>query len=108
MSDDVLILVEFPNEPGLRPIGVMDEEEISEQVGKSKLAIHHALEAIRWIADQTASTLQNVHHQPDTVELEFGIEVGSEVGKLVAKANANFHISAKMVWHKPKAEPEDS
>lgn len=98
-QDNVIILVEF-DEPGIKKVSRV--EELTESaVEQSKEAIKNALKTVAWVAEKAKDTLDNTHHRPDEAELEFGIKVGSKAGYLVAQADAEFHIKAKLIWRKP-------
>lgn len=93
-NDDVVILVDF-HEPGMENVGFLDDG-----VEKSKEAIERALKAIEWIAERAVDTLNRVHHKPSQAEIEFGIKVEAEAGKLIAKASVESHITVKLIWKK--------
>ncbi|MBK8031373.1 MAG: hypothetical protein IPK17_18155 [Chloroflexi bacterium] len=102
-DENVSILVEY-DEPGWEQVGINDFGK--DQVEQAKVAVDNALNVVRWMAEKAREMLDAAHDRPDTVELEFGIKVGSKAGILVAQADVEAHIKAKVVWNKPTPKQE--
>lgn len=117
-DQDFVILVEFDDEqptsnaPVYRDFGdrsggaergpVQRGEDGVDQE-RSRKAIDNAFQAVGWVAKKAAEALKAVAEPPDEAEFEFGIKLTTKAGIIVAQADAEFHIKARLVWRK-KAE----
>lgn len=81
---------------------------VENQSKVSKAAIKNALASIRWVAEGAKKVMENLHEQPDTMELEFGIKVTTKAGIIVAETHGEFHIKAKLIWNKSPETPKPS
>lgn len=44
---------------------------------------------------------------PDEVELEFGVDLASQAGAVIAKSEAGFHLKVRVTWHGGKEAPPE-
>lgn len=106
-DSEIMVLVDFGE--GFEDLEEEDEmvetsvfssiaERLSNRAGKSRESIATSLNVIGWVSQKAKATIDGLTDKPDTVELEFGIKVGSKAGMLVAQADAEFHIKAKVIW----------
>ncbi len=72
------------------------QESFRHPVGRVQPAVQALLAQVRSLADS-----------PDTVSVEFGIELGAEVGAFVANASSKGHFKVSLSWH-PRAEPHQA
>ncbi|GEM_PF-3039254 len=108
-ADDVKVLVDLGS-GRVRTISRkedVDAKVLEELSGRSKTAVDKSLSTIGWVADKTKAILDGLHDKPDTVEVEFGIQITAEAGVIVAKSETQLHITAKLVWNKPKEDAND-
>ncbi len=47
-------------------------------------------------------------HQPESVELEFGLKFAGQLGAVVAATKAEGHVNVKMVWRRPSLKQENT
>ena len=72
------------------------QESFEQAVGRVQPAVQALLAQVRSLADS-----------PDTVSVEFGIELGAEVGAFVANASSKGHFKVSLSWH-PRTEPHQA
>lgn len=91
-NDDFSIVVEF-DEPGFVDTGISDQLK-----DVSLKAIKNSMKSIIWVAEQAELSIDSLDKKPSQAEVEFGIKIGTETGKLVMKVGAEAHIKVKLVW----------
>ena len=72
------------------------QESFQQAVGRVQPAVQALLAQIRSLADS-----------PDTVSVEFGLELSAEVGAFVANASSKGNFKVSLTWH-PRAEPDQA
>lgn len=101
-QDDILILVDF-GDGYMRDVANGDEpdpKELEDLDDRSRKAVDTALKTVRWVAAKSKAAIDAMVDQPDEVELEFGIQIGTKAGVLVMQGTADFHIKARLVYKK--------
>ena len=100
-NNSITVLVDF-EDGEIKQVARMPAEQLAKLREKSEQAVEQALDMIGWVADKAKVMLDKSHDRPDTVELEFGIRLGTKAGAIVLQGEADFHIKATVIWHKPK------
>ena len=72
------------------------QESFEQAVGRVQPAVQALLAQVRSLADS-----------PDTVSVEFGLELGAEVGAFVANASSKGHVKVSPTW-RPRAGPDQA
>jgi hypothetical protein len=70
------------------------QESFQQAVGRVQPAVQALLAQFRSLADS-----------PDTVSVEFGLELGAEVGAFVANASSKGNFKVSLTW-RPRAAPD--
>ena len=70
------------------------QESFQQAVGRVQPAVQALLAQFRSLADS-----------PDTVSVEFGLELGAEVGAFVANASSKGNFKVSLTW-RPRAGPD--
>ncbi len=102
MSDEYandVILVEFPETPGLQPVSIrtLSVDSLAE---KSVNALDKAMGTIRSMATRAVDAVKGLSDPPDEVELSFGIKLDAEAGAMVAKASTEASINVTLTWQR--------
>ena len=102
-AEEFTVLVEWPRQPGgiqkASRGGAATMEALKE---KSEEALHLAMQTIRSMSYRVFNTMDTIGSKvrPDEAEIEFGINLDTEVGALVAKASTGAQIKVKLKWNK--------
>lgn len=88
------IVVEFPDRPGLRQVGLADVD----LPAQSAKAFRKAMSLVRTVTDDMHDTISEIAHRPDKVEVAFGVKFDSEIGAFVAKASVEAAITVTLTW----------
>jgi hypothetical protein len=70
------------------------QESFEQAVGRVQPAVQALLAQVRSLADS-----------PDTVSVEFGLELGAEVGAFVTNASSKGNFKVSLTW-RPRAGPD--
>lgn len=97
--DEVTILVEFPEQPGVRSASLADLSA-EDLANKSSMALDSAMGTIQGMARRAIDSVKKLSDPPDKVELSFGLKLDIEAGALVAKAGTEAAINVKLVWER--------
>jgi hypothetical protein len=101
--EGLTVLVEWPRQPGgihkASRGGAATMEALKE---KSDEALHLAMQTIRSMSYRVFNTMDTIgtKARPDEAEIEFGINLDTEVGALVAKASTGAQIKVTLKWNK--------
>jgi hypothetical protein len=97
-AQDITILVEFPDRPGVRAVSLKDSaEELAE---KSAQAIDKAMDTVRGMAVRSVKAVKDLTDPPDNIEVEFGIKLDAEAGAMVAKASTEASFNVTLSWQR--------
>ncbi len=103
MSDEYandIILVEFPETPGLQPVSIrtLSVDSLAE---KSARAVNQAMNTIRHMAKRTVTSIKGLTDPPDKIEVSFGLTMSGELGSaLISSVGAEASINVKMTWQR--------
>ena len=97
--NDITVLVEFPNRPGLVQASLWDlnREELAQ---KSEEALNKAMNLITKMAYRASELRDRIPVEFTQAEIEFGVKLDYEAGALLAKAGAEGSISVKLTWER--------
>jgi hypothetical protein len=97
-AQDITILVEFPDRPGVRAVSLKDSaEELAE---KSAQALDKAMDTVRGMAVRSVKAVKDLTDPPDNIEVEFGIKLDAEAGAMVAKAGTEASFNVTLSWQR--------
>ena len=97
-AQDITILVEFPDRPGVRAVSLKDSaEELAE---KSAQALDKAMSTVRGMAVRSVNAVKDLTDPPDNIEVEFGIKLDAEAGAMVAKAGTEASFNVTLTWQR--------
>ena len=97
-AQDITILVEFPDRPGVRAVSLKDSaEELAE---KSAQALDKAMDTVRGMAVRSVKAVKDLTDPPDNIEVEFGIKLDAEAGAMVAKAGTEASFNVTLTWQR--------
>jgi hypothetical protein len=98
-AQDITILVEFPDRPGVRAVSLKDlsTEELAE---KSAQALDKAMDTVRGMAVRSVKAVKDLTDPPDNIEVEFGIKLDAEAGAMVAKASTEASFNVTLTWQR--------
>jgi SOS response regulatory protein OraA/RecX len=99
--NDVTVLVEFPQRPGLVQASIldMDREELAE---RSEEALQRAMGLISHMAHRAGELRRRIPAEFTQAEIEFGVKLDYEAGALLAKAGGEGSISVTLTWERPE------
>lgn len=69
----------------------------------SKIPLEDALGMVRTAADAVVGQVRDLARPPDKVEVEFGLQLSSKVGAVIAAGEAQAHLKIKLTWAPPPA-----
>ena len=71
-------------------------------LAKATGTLEDALTRVRDAAATALSQFQDMAHQPDDVEIKFGVKLDAQAGAVIAKTGVQGHFEIKLTW---KREP---
>jgi hypothetical protein len=73
----------------------------------STVDVEAALDQVRQFASGVLDKFRTLPRPPDSVDLEFGLKLNASAGVVIARTEAEAHLSVKLTWTK-QAREEDS
>jgi Trypsin-co-occurring domain 1 len=71
----------------------------------SKIPLDDALGVVRTTAHAVVTQLRDFPRAPDKVEVEFGLQLSSKVGAVIAAGEAQAHLKLKLTWQPAPTPP---
>lgn len=104
-SDELVVLVDFPPEPGVQPVGrisLSDPDQLAALQEKSENAISRSMGIVRSMAARVTKTIRDlpVSERPTEIEIEFGIKLDVEAGAMIAKSGVEAGFNVKLTWER--------
>jgi hypothetical protein len=75
------------------------------EVVMSKIPLEDALGVVRTTADAVVGQVRDLARPPDKLEVEFGLQLSSKVGAVIAAGEAQAHLKLKLTWQPAPATP---
>ena len=103
-AEDVTILVEFPDRPGVQKVNLrtISKEKLAQ---KSEEALNKAMDLITDMANRASELKDRIPVEFKSAEIEFSVTLDYEVGALLSKASAEGAISVTLTWERPDPKP---
>lgn len=115
-------LVEFPlDDGGTVSVAVADDgrrgasKEVTrglrregDVVERGTMTFNSAVEVVRPAADVLLRRLRELHHVPDEITVEFGLELGAEAGAFIAAASTSAQFRISMTWSRDNTSAGDA
>jgi Trypsin-co-occurring domain 1 len=109
-------LVEFPLEDGSSIVVEVDEPEIggtvranrAEKIEKAKETIEQALDKVLPITKHVVEKLRSMGHEPDEIEVKFGIKLGTVASVFIASGSADANFEVTVHWAEKAVKTKDS
>ena len=100
------IIVEWPNQPSGIQKASRGSEAWQKLQHETEVALNRAMGTIQGMAHRLAQTVRAIDEtaRPDEAEIEFGLNLDTEVGALVAKTSTSAQFTVKFKW--AIAEPQ--
>jgi hypothetical protein len=101
-------LLRFPSEDGSGSLvvevaenepGVVEVSRLGNAVADATASFEEGVDRIRNAAASALRRLRDMPHRPDEVSLEFGMRFNAELGAVIAKSQAEAHMTVTMTWH---------
>jgi hypothetical protein len=86
---------------GMQPVGRGGQAAVR----RAAETFETALGSIRAAAEAALVALRGGRLEPDEVELEFGVTLTAEAGALLARSQADAHLTVRLVWRAPADRP---
>jgi hypothetical protein len=67
-----------------------------------------ALDQVKTFASGVLDKFRTLPRQPDEVELEFGLKLNAAAGVVIARTEAEAHLTVKLTWSKPSPDQDDA
>lgn len=99
---EFIILIEWTDTPsGTRKVSRSNTEDVEKLKERSERALNLAMDTIHAMAHRVTTAVQSLGDtvRPDEVNVEFGINLDSEVGALLAKASVGAQIKVNLKWN---------
>jgi hypothetical protein len=94
LPDGSSLLVEVDGqEPGIQRASRVDDFIV-----QAKVSLDGAMEHIRAMAAVTLTKLEDLPRRPDDIEVEFGVRLNAEAGAVIAKTQAEGHLTIRLTW----------
>ena len=95
LADGGQLTVEVDNDdPGVERASLVDDVFL-----RSDASLERTLDQIRVAAGMALDRLRGMTESPHQIELEFGIRLNAEAGAVIARTQAEGHITAKLTWN---------
>lgn len=91
-GDDVTVEVDD------EAVGVARAGRAGEAVERATMTYDQAMAAVRRAAEATVRQFRQLSSRPDTVELEFGVKLTAEAGAIIARTEAEAHLTVRLTW----------
>jgi preprotein translocase subunit SecD len=89
-----VVLVDFAPRAGLKEVSLSPRDVAA----RSSAALDSAVTSIRQVSERVASATRDLAHQPDEVEVEFGLKLDAATGALIARAGTEAHLTVTLRW----------
>ncbi len=105
LEDKSTIVVET-NEPesGMTTRGFQHPQELVENASQT---FAQALSKIRPATEQVMSTLHNLIHKPDEIEMEFGFSFNAAAGVVLASVSSDANYKVTLRWTRESRDPQN-
>lgn len=97
-----VIKVDFPQRAGLRQVALTPGDTLR----RSREAVDAAMATIHAMADRVRHTVAGMIHQPEQVEVEFGVTLDAEAGALIARTSVEAALTVRMSWSREPQPPQ--
>jgi hypothetical protein len=95
LEDGGSVLVELAEQPGVEPAA--RKRAIPDA---AKVTFEKALIGVRDAAASALAQFQAMKHQPDEVEISFGVKLEATTGAVIAQTGVQGHIEVKLRWQR--------
>ena len=91
------LLVEFPMRPGATDVARLNTDELYQ---RSAEAVSKAMEHIKAMAQQVKDAVVALpeSHQPNEVQVRFGLKLDMEAGAMIARAGGEVSFDVRVTW----------
>lgn len=86
--------------------GPVKAGRVGDAIRELPVGLSAALEPVTDLARSVLTRLREA--RPAELEVEFGVDLGTEAGVVITKTAANCHLSVKMTWRKDDADASTS
>ncbi|GAA0930930.1 CU044_2847 family protein [Streptomyces thermoalcalitolerans] len=78
--------------------GVVEVSRLGDAVADATASFEEGVDRIRNAAAAALNRLRDMPSRPSEVSLEFGVRFNAELGAVVAKSQAEAHLTVTMTW----------
>jgi hypothetical protein len=104
LNDGQVILAEVTGQvDDLVPAG-----RAADVVGRLPDVLGAQLQRVGSFAGEALTSLRALAEPPDLIALEFGVKLGAKTGVVIAEATGEAHLTVKVEWRRPEADPESA
>jgi hypothetical protein len=89
------VLVEVKDDRSQGPVAVGRADSVVESAHET---FERALDGLRPIAEGILDQVVGIVHQPETVEVTFGIRLSGTLGVVLAQSSVDAHCTIKLSW----------
>jgi hypothetical protein len=100
-----VVVVEQVEAAGTAEAGSIERVARVGEVVMSKIPLEDALGVVRTTADAVVGQVRDLARPPDKLEVEFGLQLSSKVGAVIAAGEAQAHLKLKLTWQPAPATP---
>jgi Trypsin-co-occurring domain 1 len=101
LDDGTIVAVQAPRRDGSSPVGLREKLQPSEKTLRAALA------PVTAAASQVLDDFRKAAHQPQEIEISFGVELDGKLGGVIASANAGTHLDVTLRWRAPSTEDQE-
>lgn len=101
-DEEFVILIEWTDSPsGIQKVSRANAMDIEKLKARTEQALNLAMGTIHAMAHRVTMGIQALNDttRPDEVGIEFGINLDSEVGALVAKTSVGAQLKVNLKWN---------
>lgn len=81
-------------------------DRVGEQIREASQTLQTALTPVVSISQALSEQLRKV--SPQSIEVEFGVELSAEAGALLAQVSGGCHLQVKLIWSRDEGPENDS
>jgi hypothetical protein len=94
----IVVYASIDEDAGLEPIGGGAGSKIPRPVTRACESFEEALEMIKGLTEAARRELDQL--QPDTVQLEFGVQFSGKAGVVLGEIGTSAHCKVSLTWKK--------
>lgn len=98
-ADDVVILVDFPDEQGLI-YASRGSKTAAEWAEKSEEALQSALDVVRAMTRRISTLYDSVPDEITEAEVQFGVKLTAEAGAILTRAGVEGMLNVTLKWER--------